>query len=173
MTGIQMKRRASLFAVIAVAAMIFVFSAQEGEDSSRLSQGVTEWVLGAVVPGYGAMSLPQKLRYLKLAGFWVRKAAHFSEYALLGATLLIHLRYAMAGRRYRAMALWSWLIATLYACTDELHQMFVGGRGPAIRDVLIDSAGALAGAWVGVAAILLWHSVRRRRAESREDNDGR
>lgn len=163
MHSTQTKRWLSLLAVIAVAVMIFLFSAQEGEDSSRVSGDVTEWVLNTVVPEYRTLPRSQKLRYLNIAGFWVRKTAHFSEFTLLAVTLSVHLHYVMTGSRYRRVALYAWLIATLYACTDEAHQMFVGGRGPAARDVLIDSAGALTGAFIGIAIILLWHKIQSKR----------
>ena len=39
-------------------------------------------------------------------------------------------------------------MATSYASTDEIHQMFVAGRGPSVRDVLIDSIGAFFGVLV-------------------------
>ena len=158
---IRTKRWVSLIAVVAVAAMIFLFSAQEGDDSARLSEGVTEWVLNALVPGYAQFTVAQKLSWLERAGLVVRKLAHFSEFALLAVTLSVHLHYRMRG--YGRIIPTSWLIATLYAGTDELHQMFVGGRGPALRDVAIDSAGALVGAFAGVALILLWHRLKRRR----------
>ena len=159
MTDNRTKRWVSLIAVIAVAVMIFLFSAQEGDDSAMLSEGVTEWLLTMLVPGYADFTVAQKLAYLERVGFAVRKIAHFSEFALLAVTLSVHLHYRMRG--YRRIALTAWVIATLYAGTDELHQMFVGGRGPAVRDVAIDSAGALTGAFVGVGMILLWHRVKR------------
>ena len=37
------------------------------------------------------------------------------------------------------------LAAAVYAASDEIHQAFVPGRGPAVTDVLLDSAGALCG----------------------------
>ena len=157
---IRTKRWVSLIAVIAVAVMIFLFSAQEGDDSAMLSEGVTEWVLTVLVPGYADFTAAQKLAYLERVGFAVRKIAHFTEFALLAVTLSVHLHYRMRG--CRRIALTAWAIATMYAGTDELHQMFVGGRGPALRDVAIDSAGALTGALVGIAVILLWRRVRQR-----------
>ena len=163
MQNIRTKRWLSLAAVIAVAVMIFLFSAQEGAESAQLSAGVTEAVLNVVIPEYRQMPMARKLEYLNIAGFWVRKCAHFTEYALLGALLTLHLHYVMQGQRFRRVALRAWCFATLYACTDELHQMYVGGRGPAVRDVLIDSAGAMTGAALGVAAILLWHRLRAKR----------
>ena len=33
----------------------------------------------------------------------------------------------------------------LYACTDEIHQLFIEGRSGEIRDILVDSTGALIG----------------------------
>jgi len=72
---------------------------------------------------------------------------------------------------WRALALpagrpgWGWngrtvgeafLVAVAYAVSDEFHQAFVPGRGSAVSDVVIDSAGAALGllvAW-GVRAAL-------------------
>jgi VanZ family protein len=75
---------------------------------------------------------------------------HATEFAALGAALmlLIH-EYAL-----RRGLLWAWGIGTLYAGTDELHQLFKGTRTPALRDVAIDSAGVLFG--VLCVALLLY-----------------
>ena len=159
----QTKRRLSLLIVLAVMALIFFFSAQEGEDSAELSNGVTLWALNLLVPGFGGFPDARKLEYLQSAGYYVRKLAHFSEYALLGLTLSNYLHYVMEGRRFYRIALTAWIIATLYAMTDELHQMFVGGRGPAVFDVCIDSAGAVTGAFIGIGLIMLWHKRKRNR----------
>ena len=45
------------------------------------------------------------------------------------------------------------LIATAYAATDEVHQVFVPGRSAEFTDVLLDSLGALVGIWLYLA----WH----------------
>ena len=155
----ETRRRVSLAAVIAVAVLIFSFSAQKGEESGRLSIEVTRWLLSLLMPGFRDFPDAVKLDYLNRFGFIVRKAAHFSEYALLGFTLSVHLHYVIPKRIVPA----AWGIATLYAMTDELHQMFVGGRAPAVRDVCIDSAGALTGALVGIGVILLCHKHKRDR----------
>ena len=159
MTVNETRRRVTLGVVIAVMVLIFCFSAQEGDDSAKLSAGLTQWLLSKLMPGYSDLPDDMKLAALQRFGFWVRKAAHFTEYALLGAALSAHLHYVISRRIIPA----GWGIATLYAITDELHQMFVGGRGPAVRDVCIDSAGALTGALVGMGIILLWHKQKRNR----------
>ena len=40
-----------------------------------------------------------------------------------------------------------WLLAILYAASDEFHQSFVAGRGATLMDVGIDSIGAGLGLW--------------------------
>ena len=146
----------TLATVILVAAMIFIFSSQSGQDSSKLSGTITEWVLSRLIPGFSEMTHKQRLPYLKQWGLIIRKAAHFSEFALLAITLTFYLRYRLEGRRPQFIALCAWIAATLYACTDELHQMFVDSRGPAVTDVMIDSVGALTGAIIGTAVMALW-----------------
>ena len=79
----------------------------------------------------------------------VSKLAHIIEYAILGRLI----QWARGGRA-RPRAGWlSWLIAVLYAATDELHQSFTPGRTPLVTDVMIDSFGAALG--VGWA---IWRS---------------
>ena len=151
MSGIRVKLMVSLLVVLAVAAMIFFFSSQTGEDSSRLSSAVTRWVLERVIPGFNDMTQAQQRIYMRQLGLLVRKVAHFSEYALLALSLTIHLRYRAPHWPPYRMALCAWGLSTLYAVTDELHQMFVSARGPAITDVGIDSVGAILGALVGMA----------------------
>ena len=56
----------------------------------------------------------------------------------------------------------SWLLAIIYAATDELHQKFVAGRGPSIRDVMIDSMGALFGIMVFMLIILMIEKIKNK-----------
>ena len=161
--SLQAKKTISLMAVILVASLIFFFSAQPGDDSSQMSNAVTELVLSAMVPGYGGLSESERLPYLEQWGFYVRKTAHFSEFALLAATLVWHLTFAIPEAAPLALAGRAWTLTTLYAGTDELHQMFVDRRGPALTDVGIDSLGALT-AVVILAGLL--HLLRRRHTQT-------
>jgi VanZ family protein len=81
-------------------------------------------------------------------GTWdtiLRKGAHMTEYAILGALLLRAL-----GREAPAF-----VAGVAYAVTDEIHQHFVEGRHASPVDVAIDSAGVLIG-------ILVIQITRRR-----------
>ena len=53
-----------------------------------------------------------------------------------------------------------WGIAALYAAADEFHQLFVPGRSGQVSDVMLDSAGALAG--LLILALVRKIIVRRR-----------
>ena len=48
----------------------------------------------------------------------------------------------------RKRLLLSIFLAFLYACTDEIHQLFVPGRSGEIKDVCIDTCGAFIGALI-------------------------
>ena len=73
-------------------------------------------------------------------GVWdtiLRKGAHMTEYAILGALLLRAL-----GRELPALA-----VGIAYAITDEIHQHFVSGRHASPIDVLIDGVGVAIGVY--------------------------
>jgi VanZ family protein len=80
-------------------------------------------------------------------GTWdtlLRKAAHMTEYAILGALLLRAL-----GRELPAL-----LVGIAYAVTDEIHQHFVEGRHASAIDVALDSVGVA----VGIYLLRLWQT---------------
>jgi VanZ family protein len=71
-------------------------------------------------------------------GVWdtlLRKGAHMTEYAILGALLLRAL-----GREMPAFA-----AGVAYAASDEVHQHFVRGRHGSPVDVLLDAVGVAVG----------------------------
>jgi VanZ family protein len=81
-------------------------------------------------------------------GTWdtiLRKGAHITEYAVLGALL-----YRALGIEVLALA-----VGIAYAATDEFHQHFVRGRHASPIDVGIDAVGLSLG-------MLLWLRVRQR-----------
>ena len=150
-----------LVASILTALLIFCFSAQQGPDSAALSDDVTVQVAKVVRPDYPKLPPVARRSFLRQLSAIVRKCAHFSEYALLGFNLMAYLRLLRWEKPRAASLALAWGIATLYAGTDELHQMFVSERGPALLDVCIDSAGALTGALVALLGMLLLARCRK------------
>jgi VanZ family protein len=149
--------RAVLLAlIIAVMAMIFGLSAQTGADSGNVSGGLTEAVLS--VFGIHREEM-EEAEFIRIEGA-VRTAAHFSEYALLG------LLCAAFASTYKIKGIFSVCYATafslLYAVTDEVHQIFVPGRGAQIIDVIVDTSGALCGALVLEFILILVAEYKRK-----------
>ena len=55
-----------------------------------------------------------------------------------------------------------WVIGTVYAVSDEVHQLFVEGRSCEVRDMLLDSAGVAAG-----VLLMNWLKSHRRNKSDR------
>jgi VanZ family protein len=91
----------------------------------------------------------------------MRKAAHVTEYSIL-AFLDWN---ALAKPFARRLATWpgemaklALLLSVLQAAADEYHQSFVPSRGSSVRDVAIDTGGAL------LALGAIWVAGRLRKA---------
>lgn len=90
--------------------------------------------------------------------FFLRKAAHVTEYAILAVLLWRAFRFHRIDVR---SSLWpqaaiALVITVLFAMSDEYHQSYVPSRGASHGDVMIDSCGALA------ALAVRWGISRRR-----------
>jgi VanZ family protein len=72
----------------------------------------------------------------------VRKSAHFTEYAILGAFLFRAFRADEQVRWRFKWAFYSFLTAGGWALLDEFHQTLTRTRGGSIWDSLLDSSGA-------------------------------
>lgn len=119
----QKNRLVYLFLSLAWMAVIFWFSAQNGEASGEKSTFFST-----------LLHIPE----------WnVRKGAHMAEYAVLAGLLLGFFSTFKLACIWRRLAAWG--VSVLYAATDEFHQMFSGGRTASMRDVCIDAAGAALG----------------------------
>ncbi|MDD3654990.1 MAG: VanZ family protein [Desulfotomaculaceae bacterium] len=116
-------------------ALIFNLSSQVAEQSNELSTGITEVIINTV-----EKFAPQAEFDIKSFNNVIRKKAHFFAYLVLGVLVLNALRRSgVHGYRSVIIALG---ICVLYAISDEVHQLFVTGRGGQVKDVIIDSAGA-------------------------------
>ena len=83
----------------------------------------------------------ERNKYIDKYVVLVRKSAHFTIYLILGLLILSFIREFRVVD-YRAVLL-SVFLTFLYACSDEVHQLFVPGRSGEFLDVLLDSVGAL------------------------------
>lgn len=135
-------------------AVIFSFSARPAEQSTGDSRWAGHMIGQLFVPGFEDWSDKEQEAFAEKVDHPVRKTAHAMEYAVLG--LLTAGAYIRRGTSIRKGILVPWGIATLYAASDEFHQLFVPGRSGQVSDVVLDSAGVLAG-------VLLLAGIRRAR----------
>lgn len=119
------KNKFVLLSVLCMA-LIFLFSSQTAEQSSYLSSTLNSRL--SVVPILGS--------FFKIVS--IRKCAHFALYFCL--SILVSL--ALCDYDQEHIYLKSILICFVYACSDELHQLFVDGRSCMVMDVCIDTIGA-------------------------------
>lgn len=85
----------------------------------------------------------QNLPDFGLVDRFVKKGGHMLGYGLLALSY-----WNGFGWERKKLPL-AWLLAVLYAATDEFHQSFVSGRHPSVWDVLIfDNLGALISLWL-------------------------
>ena len=73
----------------------------------------------------------------------IRKSAHFLEFLILG---LLVVNVLKDNRELNMdVFIFALIFCFLYACSDEIHQLFVSQRAGRILDVLIDTLGSLTG----------------------------
>jgi len=150
-----MRKYVFLILTIAWMLVIFLFSNSPGDESGETSYAFGKLFCQIFVPGYEEMTLAEQDELALLLDHPIRKLAHFTEYFILGA-LLVGIPTFKVKADYRKYGLIAWGIACLYAVTDEVHQLFVPGREGALKDVLLDSSGALFGVLFGLLMVMVF-----------------
>ena len=116
--------------------VVFTFSNQPAEISSKQSDGITEKVVKAITKN--KKEIPQRER--DTIETIIRKCAHFGLYVIGGFLMANYINTTKI--QDKRIIIYSIAFTFMYAITDELHQLFVSGRSGEIRDVVIDTAGA-------------------------------
>lgn len=116
--------------------MFFIYgmSAKTGEESAGLSYRLAKW--------FYRLPLLRLVFRFETFHLIVRKAAHFTEYGILGL-LWLNFVSACGIDFHRSVYGGIILFCGVYAAIDEYHQSFVEGRGPSPVDVCIDTVGAI------------------------------
>jgi len=151
MTINKAKIRLHIILTLTIMAFIFIQSALPGTISGAESNVLVEFF--AKLTGLDA----------EVLSVVIRKAAHFTEFALLGMCLMLNVRdfYTVKGISLGSVHLWfmSWMLGTAYAATDEIHQYFVPERACQLLDVCVDSAGVAVGSMIMV--LVIKHRLKR------------
>ena len=124
--------------------VIYSFSAQTGEVSGQLSYKISYKIVETKNQLLNENKSSAELAVsADTIHFYVRKAGHMAEYFLLAVAISFPLY--VYGVRGIWLVILAGIICVGFAGLDEYHQSFVADRGPSLRDVGIDSIGALIG----------------------------
>ncbi len=166
------KKIISVIPFLVMIYIIFFFSGQDGEASGGLSHKITLWMVTTIDKVFRRdLSATDIEKLVEFWEFYIRKAAHVTEYAILTFTIFLPItQISMTYRKNLAteasifalskinkkskyhmesapfLNIWERLIITvpaavLFAALDELHQYFVPGRCGIVTDIWIDSIG--------------------------------
>ena len=122
---------------------IFLFSTDNSRESTSKSNRV---ILGITNLFHKDLSNKEKEKIIDMFFVPIRKMAHFGIYLVLGTSLISFLREFSIP--ILKLLLLSIFLAFLYACSDEIHQLFVPGRSGQFSDVLLDTLGASVGIFI-------------------------
>ena len=143
--------------------IIFSFSCENGEDSSNLSKGTMYKIIDLL---NGDKEVTQEeIDHLEPL---LRKLAHFGVYAVSGlwSMGLVSTFYRDDTKKEKGLSndvdvkriCVSSLIGFLFACSDEIHQIFSEGRSGKIVDVCIDTTGVAFGSMIFLVIYKVMHS---------------
>ncbi|MGL5328274.1 MAG: VanZ family protein [Peptostreptococcaceae bacterium] len=130
-----------IYTVLAILWMAFIFymSNQPAAVSSQQSGGVIEFIKAMPIIG----NIMTYMMEIEIGEFIIRKSAHMFLYFVLA--MFIFMSMYDVNKEIKTVAIISFIFTVLYACTDEIHQLFIPGRSGELRDVLVDSTGAIIG----------------------------
>lgn len=151
----RLSKRQAVFIVLSAlfAVMIFCFSSRNGVESTEDSYTVGMEFGRIVHSDFKSWSEDSQLAFAEKVDHPIRKLAHATEYAVFA--MLLCGAWFDDHRKRKLSVFFAWGTATVYAMTDEFHQLFVPGRSGQIKDVLLDSCGAAVGVLLLVLVTML------------------
>ncbi len=145
------KKQTVALTILVVVVLMFIWgnSLVPGETSGEISDGVTTFI--ARVLGIESETM----------GHYVRKAAHFTEYAVLGITISVLLLWI--GERGKDYFMPLGLCMLAFPFIDETIQLFTPDRGAMISDMWIDIGGFALGSVIVLLINRTVHAKRNKR----------
>ncbi len=140
---LNMIRAILILLLLGVFSLIFVFSNQNAKESTGISMKFSQGIVNLT-----RKNEPNEAKYktIKAIEPIIRKLAHFTIYIAVGILSMGLLStYKLTQAKQKIISL---IIGFVYACSDEIHQLFIDGRSGEIRDVLIDTCGVIVGVMI-------------------------
>lgn len=158
-----------IFAVFAVSIMclIFYMSSQNAVTSAKTSGELIIKLSKLFISGFSEKTALQQQVTIKSLQFIVRKSAHFLIY--LGLGFCFGGFFSTFNIKQVKLFIISLFLSVIYSVSDEIHQLFSKGRSAEIRDVLIDSVGAIIGILLLLSVLAL---IKRIKQNQKQFNGG-
>ncbi|MEG0664694.1 MAG: VanZ family protein [Clostridia bacterium] len=146
----------TVFSLLWILTTLFIFSnsLMVGEVSSNNSSGISQCITNFL----NSLNFNVTLNDVTI---FVRKSAHFCEYALL--SIIISLCFNSF--KIKLSYLWQKVLffGLLTAVFDEFIQSFIAGRSSEVKDVLIDFSGIIFGFLVFLFIITIINIISKKR----------
>lgn len=155
----NLKIQRIIFAILTIATFvtIFIFSSQNGDESGSTSRNFTRKVIEILqIDKY--LNESEKENLIENSQFIIRKLAHFTIYTIAGINMMGFINTYNIKKKNKIISIL--LVGVIYAISDEFHQMFSGGRTPAIKDIFIDSFGVL----IGICVFMQLNKIVRKKS---------
>lgn len=125
--------------------IIFMFSNQNAKTSQATSDKIASDIVDTVeIVSKKDIPDGNKKKFISDTRFIIRKTAHFTLYLVLG--ILAHLVFS--SYNVSKPVIYSIIFCLLYACSDEVHQIFSDGRTAKLMDIFIDTCGGIVGNFI-------------------------
>ena len=168
-----MQRRTRIIYIIIIATVLaavlcFIWgnSLLDGGASRKLSSAVTKLTQGVVRPLYelftGKTATDSELHA------FVRKAAHFLEFAVIAAVASL-LLWRLRGKHPVQNLVYVLFGSLLIAVADEYIQYFSPGRSSSVRDIVIDFWGAAVGALIAFGVVFLIRMINKAKGQNKAE----
>lgn len=145
----MMRDRKKLATVLIALNLAFIWgnSLRIGNDSREMSEGLLEWI--------NFFLRLEDVDLMALLHHLLRKAAHITEFACLGALLTWRSRMDEQKHTFAFPA----LLGMAAGLVDETIQLYTPNRGPSLFDVWLDSFGVV----VGILLLILGQHLLKRK----------
>lgn len=166
----MLKRLIAMLVLAGIGLIIFNFSSQTYEQQTivphlqRFLPGEPfAGVLSQIEVSYWGQPVSVETKgYYYFIEFLIRKLAHVVLFGALAVALFAVLVMGRP-RRLWPVALLSLAATSMYAVTDEYHQLLTGGRTPMLKDVALDTVGAVLALAIVVPSYALYRRYQKKR----------
>lgn len=143
--------------VISWMCLIFYFSQQDSVESTNQSRGFIDKT--NIIEKYDDKTDAEKEQIMIGIDAKVRKIAHAGVFLVLGVLVCFLVKEFTLD--IKKILIISFIICMFYACSDEIHQLYVPGRSGELKDIVIDSLGLLTGEMIFyLSGIKIWKRVK-------------